>query len=360
MHVVTGLGVGGAERMLARLVLAPRTDPIETIVVSLLDAGGVADTIRAGGVPVAALGMRPGRLSPAGIWRLARLIRRHAPDVVQGWMYHADLCALAALALSGRRRRTRLYWGIRCSDLDLSRYSRVLRAVIGLCARLSPLPDGVMANSQAGLAHHLALGYRPRLAGVIANGVDCGVFRPSSTARERLRRSLGLDAGRVVAILPARLDPMKDHGSFLAALDQVPEVTGVAVGTGTETLPERDNLRSLGCRDDMPDLLAAADIVVSSSAYGEGFCNALAEGMAAGLPAVATRTGDSQDIVGEAGIVVPPKDPAALAVALRTLAADDGLRHRLGAQARARIETRFSLGQAVAAFDRLHRDGVIG
>jgi glycosyltransferase involved in cell wall biosynthesis len=110
----------------------------------------------------------------------------------------------------------------------------------------------------------------------------------------------------------------------------------------------------------MPALYAAADAVLSTSAFGEGFSNVIGEGMSAGLSAIATDVGDARMIVGECGAVVPPRDPAALAAALDAIAeAGPGERAIRATGARARIEARFSLARCVAAFDSLHRDGIV-
>jgi glycosyltransferase involved in cell wall biosynthesis len=117
------------------------------------------------------------------------------------------------------------------------------------------------------------------------------------------------------------------------------------------------NLRRLGQRGDMPRLLAASDIAVSSSAFGEGFSNAIAEGMAAGLPVVATEVGDARIIIGETGLVVPARDPERLAAAIGRLAGEppEALRAR-GACARQRIEREFPLSRAAESFRHLYRE----
>ena len=115
---------------------------------------------------------------------------------------------------------------------------------------------------------------------------------------------------------------MKDQATFLAAMTQLPDLFALLVGAGTETLAATHNVVRLGRRNDVPRLFAAADFVVSSSRFGEGFSNALGEGMACGLPAVATDVGDAKLIVGDTGLVVPPGDPHALAAAIRTLAGE--------------------------------------
>jgi glycosyltransferase involved in cell wall biosynthesis len=115
-------------------------------------------------------------------------------------------------------------------------------------------------------------------------------------------------------------------------------------------------VRALGRRSDIPRLLAAADMVISSSAFGEGFSNALAEGMSAGLAPVATDAGDSGLIVGDTGPVVPARDPAALAAAMTALAALDGYTlTKRGAAARARIIEHYRLPLAISRFEELYR-----
>ncbi|MEX2010159.1 MAG: glycosyltransferase [Dongiaceae bacterium] len=356
LHVITGLDAGGAEGMLSALLTGRHAPDLEQAVVSLTPGGCHAERLCAAGVAVTELAMRRARPSPGELLGLARRIRAWRPDVVQGWMYHADLAALAALALSGRRPATRLVWGLRCSDLDLGRYGPSLRLTVRACAALSGRPDAVVANSQAGLAAHLRIGYRPRRADVIHNGIDTGVFAPDPAARAAVRRTLGIDPAAPLVAHVARVDPMKDHAGFLAALAGLPGVQALAIGVGTDRLPPAAGLHRLGRRDDVSRLLTAADLVISSSAFGEGFSNALAEGMAAGLPAAATDVGDARLIVGDTGVVVPPGEPAALAAAIGALLGEDPVKRRARAEgARARIVENFPLARAARRFAELNR-----
>ncbi len=309
VYVTTGLRGGGAEAMLTRLVTAQPSVADEITVVSLIPAEAHVERLRAGGVTVVELDFgRPDGLA-AGLLRLARLIAETKPDIVQGWMYHGDLAALVALAMSGRRRQTRLIWSIRCSALDLNQYGVGLRTVVNACTLLSRRPDLVTANSAAGLASHLALGYRPRRAEVTLNGIDVDEFKPDAAARRAVRTELGIPDDAIVLAHVARVDLMKDHDSFLAAMAELPELHALLIGGGTENLPAAGNILRLGRRHDVARLTAAADFVVSSSSFGEGFSNALAEGMACGLPAIATDVGDAALIVGDSGLIVPPRKP---------------------------------------------------
>ena len=127
------------------------------------------------------------------------------------------------------------------------------------------------------------------------------------------------------------------------------------IGAGTEKLRGGRNVASLGRRNDVARLLAAADFVVSSSAFGEGFSNALAEGMACGLPAVATAIGDARSIVGDSGLVVPARDPFALAAAIRTVASEPAsARAHRGVRARARIEENFAMSRAIERYAEVY------
>lgn len=355
VFVTAGLGGGGAEAMLARLATAKPSVADHVTVVSLLPADGHAARLRAAGVTVVELSFGGAAGVAGGITTLAKLIARQRPDIVQGWMYHGDLAALVALILSGRRKTTRLVWSIRCSALDFRHYGAGLRLVVKACTLLSSWPDLVIANSAAGLKSHLALGYRPRRVEVVANGIDVDEYQPDAAARGAVRRELGIPEGAIVLSHVARVDPMKDHATFLAAMARLPEMSTLMVGAGTENLPAGRNVIRLGRRDDVARLLPAADFVVSSSRFGEGFSNALAEGMACGLPAIATDVGDASVIVGDTGLVVPPEDPDALAAAIRTLAGESAAaRAERGRRARGHIVEHFALADAVRRHAELY------
>ncbi len=355
LHVITDLYVGGAETMLVRLATAEPGLADEIQVVSLLPDGPMAVPLRAAGIPVVEHNFRNPLGIIAGTVRLVRLIAKTRPDIVQGWMYHGDLAALVAVALSGQRRSTRLAWNIRCSDLDLTKYGSLLRLVVRACVALSSVPDLVIANSTAGMDVHRAWGYRPRRAEIAPNGIDIDRYRPDPAARAAVRGEFSIADDAVVLAHVARLDPMKDHPGFLAAMANLPYAQALMVGAGTESLPGAANVYRLGRRSDVPRLLAAADFVVSSSAFGEGFSNALAEGMACGLPPVATAVGDAAIIVGDTGMLVPPRDPNALAAAVRALSRESRERRaERGARARGRILEHYSLERAQQRFAEIY------
>ena len=355
LFVTAGLRGGGAEAMLARLATARPSVADEITVVSLIPAETHLARLIAGGVEVVELRFDKAGGILTGLFKLARLIAAKRPEIVQGWMYHGDLAALVALALSGRRRDTPLVWGIRCSAMDWRSCGLGLALVVKACALLSRWPDVVTANSAAGLKSHLVLGYRPRRAQVIANGIELDKFQPDAAARTAVRSELGIPENAIVLAHVARVDAMKDHRSFLAAMAMLPDVSALLVGAGTENLPVAPNLFRLGRRSDMPRLFAAADFVVSSSRFGEGFSNVLAEGMACGLPAIATDVGDAKLIIGDAGLVVPPQDPPALVAAIRQLAGESAsARVERGSRARARIAENFTLGHALQCYMELY------
>jgi glycosyltransferase involved in cell wall biosynthesis len=356
LHVITGLEIGGAESMLSALATASREQDLEHCIVSLKSAGFHAGVLRAAGIRVDELALTPQRPDPRALWRLAGLIGSIQPDLVQGWLYHGDLAAMLGLALSGRRRSTRLAWSLRGSKLEMASYGRGLRLVLAACASLSSRPDIIIANSSAGLAAHLALGYKPRRTAVIYNGINLERFAPDPARRVEVRRALCIGENTPVIAHVARLDPMKDHQTLLDALALLPDVHCLAIGAGTKSLPDRPSLHRLGCLADVSLLLPAADFVVSSSAYGEGFSNALAEGMASGLPAVATDVGDARELVGDTGLIVPPRAADLLAAGIKSLISETvAVRRDRQERSRRRIAENFSLARAVVGFCTTYR-----
>ena len=356
MHVITDLDVGGAERMLVSYLTAKRDAAPNSFVVSLLSGGYFAKWLRESGLIVHEMNMGRTIGNLLSLFRIALMIRREKPDVIQSWMYHADLVSTLALLLSGRKRQTRLYWGVRCSDMDTSKYRITLRFAIWACSWLSWIPDGIIANSFAGMNVHKKLGYNAKNFFVIPNGVDADRFKPNAELRAEVRRELEIPDDAFAIAMVARRDPMKDHETFLSAIDLVPGAIGVVPGKGTEDLLDQPNIRRLGVREDIERIYAGCDVVCLCSAFGEGFPNVLVEGMAAGLAPIATDVGDCARIVGEVGEIVSPRDVDAFAEALRNLI---GLgREKLvenGAAARRRIQVEYGLEQTVDTFDNVYK-----
>jgi glycosyltransferase involved in cell wall biosynthesis len=343
--------------MLSSLVTSAMRGRIEHAVASLIPGGAYGDRLREAGIPVTELPVGPWPPNPWPITTLARLIRRTRPHIVQGWMYHGDLAATLALALSGRRRQTRLAWTLQCSRMDTRHYRRQLRLVIRLCAALSRRPDIVISNSAAGLASHVGSGYRPRRTRIVYPGIDTERFRPDAASARSVRGELGVPERAPLVAHVARLDPMKDHACLLEAMTHLPGIRVLAIGHGTERLPSRPDLHRLGARGDVERLLAACDASVSSSAFGEGFPNALAESMAVGVAVAATDIGDTRTIVGDTGCLVPPRAPERLAAAIRLLLEEppDARRGR-GSRARARVVEHFGRPRMIGEFTRLYEE----
>jgi len=353
LHVITGLFTGGAEGQLMRLVGRRSVDGER--VVSLVRGGANAAALRDDGHDVVELDGVRGRPGLAPVVGVARQISDFRPDFVVSWLYHANLYALSAMALIGGRPRHQLIWNIRGSALRMENHGRSIRAASRLGAWLSPRPAAIVVNSESGQRDHAALGYRPRRWAVIHNGVDTVEFAPDAEDRARMRAELGLRPDDVVILFAGRADPQKDFSTLLAAIEMVPACRVLCAGRGTEALPDHPALIRLGQRLDMPSIYRAADLLVSSSAYGEGFANVVAEAMASGVPVVATSVGDIHAIVGQHGFVVPPRDPRALAAAIRTcLALDPAARGNLADLARQRIFERFSFDRNVGAYRDLY------
>ncbi|PWT76312.1 MAG: hypothetical protein C5B60_04225, partial [Chloroflexi bacterium] len=349
MHLITTLDTGGTEMQLAKLLARSDRARFEHCVASLINVGHVGEMIRAQGIPVFSLGMRRSVPSLSGLVKLWRLIRAEQPQILQTWLYHADLLGLLVGKLA---RVPALAWNLRCSFLDMRNYPKLSELVVQILSRLSGLPDVVVVNSEAGREAHARLGYRPKRFELIPNGFELDRFQPDASARDWLRREFKVSQDAVIIGLVARYDPMKDHQTFLAAARQVrsghSDVHYVLCGTCVDKenapltrLIEEYGLshcvRLLGPRHDIPRITAAFDIACSS-AIGEGFCNAIGEAMACGVPCVVTDVGDSAHIVGQTGRVVPARNPEAFGKALSELieCGHEG-RRRLGMQARARI-----------------------
>ena len=371
IHLITELNMGGAEQMLYKLVTRMNHDRFRCLVVSMTDKGPIGEKITQSGLPVVALGMGLGRPTLRGIAKLYHLLKQESTDIIQTWLYHADLLGLLVGRMAGVRR---IVWGIRCSDMRLKKYSPLTALTVRLGGVLSPLVDAIVVNSREGRRIHKKRGYLTERMILIPNGFDTDEFRSDKSARGWLGDQLGLPQNAVVIGLVARFDPMKDQINFLKAASLVAQkddrvhfiMAGRGVANNNRELTSfiDNNLQGrvhfLGVRNDIPRLMAALDIASSSSAFGEGFSNTIGEAMACGVPCVVTDVGDSAQIVGETGIVVPPNDHIALANALlNILTTDMDERKAKGEQARIRIIEKFELGIIVRRFEKFYESLIL-
>jgi len=366
LHLITTLDTGGAEMMLYRLLPAMDPERFENRVVCMAVPGRVAGWIAQTGIPVTSLGMRRGVPSPRALVELGRLIRKTKPDILQTWMYHADLLGFLASKLTGRGN---LIWNLRCSDLDPRDYGILTGLTIKACKWLSPFPSAIVANSMAAERYHRQLGFNSRNFLVIPNGFDLQRFKPDSEVRRHVRYQLGLSDNTLCVGCISRFDPAKDHRTLLEAIaicrQKGIQAVYILCGKGLDRQNRQlhqwieasrsvDDVKLMGPRDDIPRIMTALDILVSSS-VSEGFPNVIGEAMASGVPCVVTDAGDSATIVGDTGMVVPTADPMALAEALvAMLALPEKQRRELGARARRRIETTYGLSQVVSQYEKLY------
>jgi glycosyltransferase involved in cell wall biosynthesis len=265
--------------------------------------------------------------------RLRCLLRSEAPDVLYTFLGVPNLAGVAMkLLVPG----IRCLASVRASNMDMTRYGLLARLCCSAEAKLVRFADRIVANSYAGAECAVTRGMPGRKITVVPNGIDVETFRPARPAGESLRREWGVGSGDVLVGMPARLDPMKDHETFVraAAIAAGRDHRMRFVCVGEERSPLGSSLRELGRslglgdrliwagrRDDMVSVYNSLDVCCLSSAYGEGFSNVLGEAMACGVPCVATDVGDAARIVGTAGAIVPPGDPEALAGALIAMAA---------------------------------------
>ena len=302
--VIVGLDAGGAEHVLRRLIESHRGSfEFQHSVVSLTDLGELGSALVAGGIDVQVMGMRGVTSVPSIMLKLTRLIRQRQPDLVQTWMYHADLLGGVAARAAGNRK---VIWGIRSTDMIKgTAYSTyVIRRI---CALLSSIvPAIIICAAEASRATHAAIGYQPSKMVVIPNGFELPNTSTLGEQRRQFRTEHGWSEDEFVVGCVGRFNYYKDHANFVKAAGlltkQYPSARFLMVGKGLDSSNAElrkliastgfpDKFTLLGFRDDVFRCVNALDAFCLSS-RSEGFPNVLGEAMSIGIPCVATDVGD--------------------------------------------------------------------
>lgn len=360
--VTSRLDVGGTERQLTRVVPELRRRGIN-ITLYVMERGGPLEAeLSAQGVPVEG----PARRFlhwPRATLQLMHFLRRERPDIVHFFLPRPYIYGSLAAEFAGHQRRI-------MSRRSLTDYQIAYPLLRNVERLLHSRTLGVIGNSQAVVDQLLEEVADPRKVALIHNGIDLPT--PMSAAEvARVRQSLEITDDAFVVAVVATLVDYKGHRDLIDALGRVQHELpkpwrllvigrddGIAAGLKhrAEELDIAANISWLGERSDIGRLLAASDILVLPS-HQEGFSNALLEAMAASLAPIATAVGGNLDAVldNQTGLLVPPRDPTALAAAIVRLANDQALRRRLAAAAFQRVKQRFSLAACAGRYEKLYR-----
>jgi glycosyltransferase involved in cell wall biosynthesis len=353
--------VAGAEVLVAETIrrLGRQLDPV---VLCLDGVGQLGDRMQAEGVPVVHLGRRPGLDFSVGR-RLAREIGERRLEIVHAHQYTPFFYTAVARPLVPRAIHVMFTEHGRHYPDVVSPRRRLLNRV--LLTRAADEINAVCRFSADALAH--ADGFAARHPEVIENGIDIQKYGGGDARTARAR--LGLDPDRRLVACVARFHPVKDHAMLLRAFARVaafvPDVDLLLAGTGPlrgalETQAAEAGIAArvkfVGVRDDVPEVLRAADVFTLTS-ISEAASLTLLEAMASERPVVVTNVGGNPEIVedGVHGRLVPRGDDERAAEAIVRLLADPAVARAMGAAGRRRVEERYQLDRTIRAYHDRYR-----
>jgi len=367
LHIISGLKTGGAELMLKRLIAShSKSEKYQHIVISLTEVDEIGEQLKSIGVSVYALGSKSMLGIPKILWQLFKHIQKNRPDVVQTWMYHADLLGGLAARLVGT---TKIIWGIRTTDVTVSG-SRSASIVRRLCTYFSYfVPHTIVCAANASRLSHIRLGYCANRMVVISNGFHIDQIQITDEDIKSFRNELGLLTPNLTIGCVGRFNTDKDQYNFIQAAEivcnQQPDARFIMVGRGCDaknaelirwinTTGFSNRFILLGERNDVPLCLSVMDVFCLPSRT-EGFPNVVGEAMAMRRPCVVTDVGDAALLIGNCGIVVPKENSTALAAGmLRLLNLPEAEQVALGAQAYQRIKSEFAMDRTQEKFEQLY------
>jgi glycosyltransferase involved in cell wall biosynthesis len=361
LHVITGLEIGGAERVLLETTRSQQAQGHEVAVCTLRPEGPLAPAVREV-CPLYTVGM--GRaLTPGAVWKLARLVRRGRYEVVHSYLYQANLVARVAARLAGVPVNIS---SVRCSYTWLRWPHFAVDRWTAHCA------DCITSVSEATRQFSIEReGLPARKIVTLRNGIDVSRFDKLANheeTRTRMRLALGYAPDDLVVCMTGRLHAQKGHTFLFQAAERLkarfPGLRLLIIGDG----PQRAALEAeaqarglgnmaqfLGMRRDVPELLAASDIFAFPSLY-EGLPNAVLEAMAMALPVVASTADGTVEVIEDErdGLLVPPGDAVALEMALARVLSDAALRQRFAQAGRQRVLADFTFEKMMRETEDLY------
>lgn len=361
LHIITGLNDGGAEGVLYRICLNDTQN--RHIVISMMDEGKYGPLLKEAGIDVHCLYAPRGRISYKTIRNLWKLVRSIRPNVVQTWMYHANLVGGLVAYFAGSRR---IIWSLRHASLSFDDSKSTTRLIDRICAIVSHVvPQKIIAISNKVTEVHLSKGYASKFT-VIYNGCDTGVYYPDRQKVEELTDEFGIKPGIPTIGCVARWTPEKDHATLLKAIALAArrvELQAILVGVGCDPanrdlstaitdLGIEDKVFLVGPRRDIPHIMNLLDIHVLPS-KNEAFGNVIIEAMSCGTPCISTDVGDARHIIGGTGWIVDRQNPSMMSNAIVdaiSLMNNQERRNIRKSISRTRVKDEFSIQTMISAY----------
>ena len=363
-HVITGLSLGGAENSLYKLVSHLDRQKFDISIISLKNQGVFGERFDALGIPVYSCNFSVGVGGLLAPFKLARFLLKLRPDIVQTWLYHADLIAGIAAKLIGVKC---IIWSIRTTDLKQGSWlTAVIRKLCALVSRV--IPSKIVVVAHAARVKHIQLGYDELKMIVIPNGYDANQFKPDPVLVANLINEIGIRQTDLVVGCVGRLSEDKGQDILIEAsqdvLNKFPDVKFVFIGSGFENTnkvlvdsiaskSKLDRFILMGERNDVNTCFGLMDIFCLPSRT-EGFPNVLAEAMLSKLPCVSSDCGDARLLSNGHVSIAKINDSMDLANKITQMLGLNTIERRiLGQESCSHVSNEYSIDRMVTRYDSL-------
>jgi len=350
---IRSLDIGGAERQFIELIKNIDKTKFDITVCTMY--GGVQEDIIKKIDRIRYINLKKkGRYDILSFYKkYKKLLDDIKPDVIYSFLGEMNLFSLWC-----KPKETKIIWGFRASNMDLKKYGKVPQILFWLQKKLSKKVDKIIANSYTSIKFHKQCGFNMEKSVVIHNGIDTDRFKKDMEKRKKFRQKYSLNEDDIAIGIVARIDYMKGYTIFAKSakklLKRYDNLKFFSIGDGDriikkkceEILGEFNNTRFiwLGKQNKVEDFYSGFDIA-SSSSFGEGFSNSIAEAMSCECACVVTDVGDSKIIVGDCGVVVKPNSVEEFVKGIEKILQQD--LEKLSRCSRKRIIENFSINNMI-------------